>query len=104
MWQGRWDVRSGLAVAGDITVGVLTPADIARGVTVGVAPSAVAASPAVFVDHDVNVTVGVTYLADPVDVITDSMTYQEKNDVMSGSLCDYDNYFYDAQYDDDSPD
>ena len=51
-----------------------------RGVTVGVAPSAVAgaAFPAVFADHDVDVTVGVTYLADPVDVITDSMTCQEK--------------------------
>ena len=50
MWQGRSDVRNGLVVAGDITVCVLSPADIAKGVTVGVASSAVAgaASPAVF--------------------------------------------------------
>ena len=45
-----------------------------------------------------------TFLADPVDVITDGMTCQDKIEILSGLLCDYDNYFYDAQYDDHRPD
>ena len=38
------------------------------------------------------VTQGVTRLADPVGVVTDDMTYQEKIVILSGSVYDYDDY------------
>ena len=45
------------------------------------------------------VTVGVTSLADPSSVVTTGVAFQEKFDVPSGSLCDYDDYFCDGHYD-----
>ena len=125
-------------LAGDVTVGVSSPADLAGGVTIGVAPSAVAevASSAVIAkavssaDLAADVTVGVAFLAvagvaspadiaevasladlagyvtigvissaDTVNVVTTGVAFQEKCDVPSGSVCDYDDYFDDGHYD-----
>ena len=36
---------------------------------------------------------GVTLLAEPVEVVTEGMTYQEKIDILSGSVYDYDDYY-----------
>ena len=51
-----------------------------------------------------NVTVGVTSLANPVSVATAGVAFREEcgDSVMvpSGSVCDYDDYFYDGHYDD----
>ena len=45
------------------------------------------------------VTVGVSSLADPASAVTTGVAFQEKCDVLRGSVCDYDDYFYDGQYD-----
>ena len=116
-------------LAGDITVGVSSPADLAGDVTVGVASSAAAgvaslayiaevassadlgeaassadlaevassadlAEVASSAELSGYVTVGATYLADPASVATTGVAFQEKCDVLSGSVCDYDDYFY----------
>ena len=112
-------------LAGDFTIGVSSPADLAGDVTVGVASSAVAgvSSPADFAEvaslayiaevassADLAevvssaglagyVTVGVTSSADTVDVVTTGVAFQEKRDVPSGSVIDYDDSFYDGHYD-----
>ena len=109
-------------LAGDITVGVSSPADLAGGVTVGVAPSADIAEVASSADlaevassadvADVasladlagNITIGVTSLADPAGVVTTGVAFREKFGdsamVSSGSVCDYDDYFYNKHYND----
>ena len=65
--------------------------DLAGCVTVGVTSSA---------DFTKVVTVGVTSLADPAGVVTAGVAFQEECEVQSGSVCDYDDYFYDGHYDD----
>ena len=47
---------------------------------------------------------GVTLLAEPVEVVEEGMTYQEKIDILSGSVYDYDDYcdncpiYFDYEY------
>ena len=94
------EVASSADLAGDITISVLSLADLAGGVTIEVASPADAgvASPvdlaevASSADLAGNVTVGVTFLSDPVSVVTDGMTFQEKWDVLSGSVYDCDDH------------
>ena len=40
-----------------------------------------------------------TSLADPPSVVTTGVAFQQKCDVPSGSVCDYDDYFCDGHYD-----
>ena len=94
-------VSSPADLAGDITVVVSSTADLAGGVTVGVVLSAVAEVPSsadiaeVASDVAGDVTVGVTSLADPAGVVTTGVAFREECEVPSGSVCDYDEYFYD---------
>ena len=83
------EVASSVDLAGDVTVGVASSANLAE-----VASSAELAG---------YVTVSATYLADPASIATTGVASQEKCDVLSGSVCDYDDYIYDEQYDE-SPD
>ena len=84
-------VSSPADLAGDVTIGVSSTADLAGGVTVGVASLA---------DLAGNFTVSVTSLADLASVVTTGAAFQRKCDVPSGSVCDYDDYCYDRHYDD----
>ena len=65
-----------------------------------VASSADLAEVASLADLAGNVTVGVTSLADPASAVTTVAVFQEKCDVPSGLVCDYDDYFYDGHYGD----
>ena len=81
-------------LAGGVTVGVASPADA------GVASLAVAvvASLADFAEVVSstnlagNVTIGVTFFADPVGAVTGGMTFQEKCGGLDGSVYDCDDH------------
>ena len=96
------EAASSADLAGDVTVGVASsavagvasPADIAE-----VASLADLAEVASSADLAGYVTVGVTSSADTVNVVTTSVAFQEKCDVPSGLVCDYDDYFNDGHYD-----
>ena len=77
-----------------ISLSVCYPRPTLIGVSPSGGTSAVvgAAFSVVFADHDVNVTVGVTFLADHVDVVADGMTYQENIDLRRDSVYDYEYY------------
>ena len=96
------EVASSDDLAGDVTVG-MTSSAIAE-----VASSANIAEVASSADLAGNVTVGVMSLADPVSVVTAGVAFREecgeRDVVPSDSVCDYGDYFYDAQYDDDRSD
>ena len=77
---------------------VASLADLAGDVTVGVASSAVAGV-ASSADIAGDISISVMSLADPASVVTTGVAFQEKCDVPSGSVCDYDDYFYDGHYD-----
>ena len=68
-----------------------------------VASSADLAEVASSADLAGDVTVGVTSLADPVSVVTTGVAFREECGdsvmVLSGSVCDYDEYLYDGHYD-----
>ena len=73
-----------------------------------VASSADLAEVASSADLGGDVTVGVTFLVDPGSVVTTDVAFREQCEdsvmVPSDCVCDYGDYFYDAQYDDDRPD
>ena len=46
-----------------------------------------------------DISISVMSFADPASVVTTGVAFQEKCDVPSGSVCDYDYYFYDGHYD-----
>ena len=104
------EVASSADLAGDVTDGVTSSAvaevassaDIAEVVSSAVAEvasSAVLAEVVSSVDLAGNFTISVTSLADPVSVATAGVAFREECGysvmVPSGSVCDYDDYFYD---------
>ena len=114
------EAASSADLAGVVTVGVMSLAiaevaslaDIAGDVTVGVSSPAVA-EVASLANLAGDFTVGATSLADSVGVVTAGMAYQERCDVLSGSVYDYDyccdnelGYFDydDPHHSDDDPD
>ena len=96
-----------------VTVAVTSLADLDGGVNTGVALSAIAglasladiAEVTSSADLTGNVTIGVTFLADPVDVVTYGMTFQKKCGVLDGSVYDCDDYCDDSPgyWDNDEP-
>ena len=114
-------VASSSNLAGDVTIGVTSSADRASVVTVGVAYREECGDNVVFptdcvcacveiaelapsADLAGNVTIGVTSSADPAGVVTIGVAIREKCGdsfvIRSDSVCDYDYYLYDGQYDD----
>ena len=99
-------------LAGYITVGVMSSAvaeaaslaniaEVASSADLSeVASSADFADVASSADIAGDVTIGVTSLADPAGVVTAGVAFQEECEVPSGSVCDYDDYFYDGHYND----
>ena len=97
------EVASSANHTGDVIVGVTSSAvaEVASSADMAeVASSADLAEVASLADLAGNVTVGVTSLADPASVVTTGAAFQEKYDVLSGSVCGYDDCFYDGHYDD----
>ena len=102
-------------LAGGVTIGVTSLADagvasladagVASLADAGVASLADLAEVVSSADLARNVTVDVTSLADPVDVVTDGVTFREKCGVLDGSVCDSDDYCDDTPgyWDDDEP-
>ena len=74
---------------------VASSADLAE-----VASSADLAEVASSADIAGDVIFGVTFLADPGGVVIAGVAFREECEVQSGSVCDYDYYFYDGHYDD----
>ena len=79
-----------LDLTGDVTVGVMSSA-VAEAASL--ADLAEVASSA---DLAGDFTVGVTSLAGPASVVTGGVAFQEECEIPSGSVRDYDDYFYDA--------
>ena len=90
------EVASSADLAEDVTVGVafLVVAGVASSADIAdVASLADLADVASSTDLTGNVTVIVTSLANPASVVTTGAAFQEKCDVPSGLVCDYDDYF-----------
>ena len=108
-------VASSADLGGDVTAGVASLAiakvassadidEVVSSAIAEVASSAELAEVASSVEFAGDVTVGVMSLADSASVVTTGVAFQEEcgDSVMipSGSVCDYDDYFYDGHYDD----
>ena len=80
------------ATIGSPVSAVIVDRGVVRSPKFGVASLTDLAEVAFSADLAGNVTVLVTFLADPVGDVADGMTFQEKCGVRSGSVCDYDDY------------